>query len=353
MASVNIQDARKSFGTTPIIRGVSIDIRNGEFVVLVGPSGCGKSTLLRMIAGLESIDAGEIRIGDRRVNGLLPKERDIAMVFQNYALYPHLTVAENLAFSLKLSRAPQTEIDEGVARAAKILGLEPLLKRRPKELSGGQRQRVAMGRAIVRNPQVFLFDEPLSNLDAKLRVAMRAEIRELHQRLKATTIYVTHDQIEAMTMADKIVVMHDGVVEQVGAPLELFDRPRNVFVAAFIGSPSMNLLPVKVNSQGVVDNAGNHWAVPGVPGTSGEALTLGVRPEHLRLDPSGVQARVVVVESTGSETHLVVDAAGTKLTCVLRERVNVRPGDHVRLGSDSAHLHLFRADSGERIEQMH
>ncbi|CAN7728768.1 sn-glycerol-3-phosphate ABC transporter ATP-binding protein UgpC [Variovorax sp. LjRoot84] len=353
MATVDIQDATKSFGSTRVIRGVSIDIRDGEFVVLVGPSGCGKSTLLRMIAGLEGIDAGEIRIGGRRVNGLLPKERDIAMVFQNYALYPHLTVADNLAFSLKLRHAPQQEIEQRVARAAKILGLEPLLARLPKQLSGGQRQRVAMGRAIVRDPQVFLFDEPLSNLDAKLRVAMRAEIRELHQRLKATTIYVTHDQIEAMTMADKIVAMHDGVVEQVGTPLELFDRPRNVFVAAFIGSPSMNLLPVKVNDQGVVDNAGNHWAVPGVPATSGQALTLGVRPEHLRLDGAGVEARVVVVESTGSETHLVVDAGGTKLTCVLRERVSVRPGDQVRLGADSAHLHLFRADSGERLEPVH
>ena len=353
MATVDIQDATKSFGSTRVIRGVSIDIRDGEFVVLVGPSGCGKSTLLRMIAGLEGIDAGEIRIGGRRVNGLLPKERDIAMVFQNYALYPHLTVADNLAFSLKLRHAPQQEIEQRVARAAKILGLEPLLARLPKQLSGGQRQRVAMGRAIVRDPQVFLFDEPLSNLDAKLRVALRAEIRELHQRLKATTIYVTHDQIEAMTMADKIVAMHDGVVEQVGTPLELFDRPRNVFVAAFIGSPSMNLLPVKVSDQGVVDNAGNHWAVPGVSATSGQALTLGVRPEHLRLDGAGVEARVVVVESTGSETHLVVDAGGTKLTCVLRERVSVRPGDHVRLGADTAHWHLFRADSGERLEPVH
>ncbi len=306
-----------------------------------------------MIAGLEGIDAGEIRIGGRRVNGLLPKERDIAMVFQNYALYPHLTVANNLAFSLKLRHAPKEEIEQRVARAAKILGLEPLLTRLPKQLSGGQRQRVAMGRAIVRDPQVFLFDEPLSNLDAKLRVAMRAEIRELHQRLKATTIYVTHDQIEAMTMADKIVAMHDGIVEQVGAPLDLFDRPRNVFVAAFIGSPSMNLVPVKFDGQSLVDNAGNHWAAPGVPGTPGQALTFGVRPEHLRLDDSGVQARVHVVESTGSETHLVVDAAGTKLTCVLRERVKVRPGDLVRLGSDSAHVHLFRADSGERIELLH
>ena len=353
MATVEIQDVAKSFGSTQIIRGVSIDIRDGEFVVLVGPSGCGKSTLLRMVAGLEGIDGGEIRIGGRRVNGLLPKDRDIAMVFQNYALYPHLTVADNLAFSLKLRHAPQQETEERVARAAKILGLEPLLTRLPKQLSGGQRQRVAMGRAIVRDPQVFLFDEPLSNLDAKLRVAMRAEIRELHQRLKATTVYVTHDQIEAMTMADKIVAMHDGIVEQVGTPLDLFDRPRNVFVAAFIGSPSMNLLPVKVNGKGVVDNAGNHWTVPGVPATNGQALTLGVRPEHLRLDAEGVEAQVLVVESTGSETHLIVDAGGTKLTCVLRERVSVRPGDQVRLGADSAHVHLFRADSGERLETLH
>ena len=353
MASVDIQDASKSFGNVRVIRSVSIDIRDGEFVVLVGPSGCGKSTLLRMVAGLEGIDSGEIRIGGRLVNGLLPKDRDIAMVFQNYALYPHLTVADNLAFSLKLRHAPRQEIEERVARAAKILGLEPLLARLPKQLSGGQRQRVAMGRAIVRDPQVFLFDEPLSNLDAKLRVAMRAEIRELHQRLKATTIYVTHDQIEAMTMADKIVAMHDGVVEQVGTPLELFDRPRNVFVAAFIGSPSMNLLPVKANGGSVVDDAGNHWKMPAVPATGGQALTLGVRPEHLRLDDAGVAARVLVVESTGSETHLLVEACGTKLTCVLRERVSVRPGDHVRLAADSAQLHLFRTDSGERLAPVH
>ncbi|NPC54917.1 ABC transporter ATP-binding protein [Caenimonas soli] len=353
MATVEIQDAAKSFGNTRVIRGVSIDIRDGEFVVLVGPSGCGKSTLLRMIAGLEGIDAGEIRIGGRRVNGLPPKERDIAMVFQNYALYPHLTVADNLAFSLKLRQAPQQEIEQRVAQAAKILGLEPLLTRLPKQLSGGQRQRVAMGRAIVRDPQVFLFDEPLSNLDAKLRVQMRTEIRELHQRLKATTVYVTHDQIEAMTMADKIVAMHDGVVEQVGTPLDLYDRPRNVFVASFIGSPAMNLLTVKVNGQGVADDAGNHWAVPRVPATSGQTLTLGVRPEHLRLDAAGLEARVQVVETTGSETHLVADAGGTRLNCVLRERVSVRPGDQVRLGVDSTCLHLFRADSGERLEPVH
>src|SRR5215467_12585803 len=243
MASVAIRDVRKAFGAAQVIHGVDIAIDDGEFVVLVGSSGCGKSTLLRMIAGLENITGGEIRIGDRLVNHVPPKERDIAMVFQNYALYPHMTVAANMGFSLKLRGARKEEIAARVARAAEILGLTALLERYPRQLSGGQRQRVAMGRAIVRDPQVFLFDEPLSNLDAKLRVAMRTELKELHQRLKTTSIYVTHDQIEAMTMADKIVVMRDGIVEQQGKPLELYDRPANQFVAGFIGSPAMNFLP--------------------------------------------------------------------------------------------------------------
>ncbi|WP_292243383.1 ABC transporter ATP-binding protein, partial [Mesorhizobium sp.] len=237
MASVAIGDVYKSFGTVEILHGVSVDIDDGEFVTLVGPSGCGKSTLLRMIAGLEKISRGQIAIGDRVVNNVAPKERDVAMVFQNYALYPHMTVAENMAFSLMLKGVSKAESAASVKRAAEILGLVPLLERYPRQLSGGQRQRVAMGRAIVRDPAVFLFDEPLSNLDAKLRVQMRAEIKELHQRLKTTTVYVTHDQIEAMTMADKIVVMHDGLVEQIGPPLELYDRPNNLFVASFIGSP--------------------------------------------------------------------------------------------------------------------
>ncbi|WP_292054056.1 ATP-binding cassette domain-containing protein, partial [Mesorhizobium sp.] len=235
MASVAIGDVYKSFGTVEILHGVSVDIDDGEFVTLVGPSGCGKSTLLRMIAGLEKISRGQIAIGDRVVNNVAPKERDVAMVFQNYALYPHMTVAENMAFSLMLKGVSKAESAASVKRAAEILGLVPLLERYPRQLSGGQRQRVAMGRAIVRDPAVFLFDEPLSNLDAKLRVQMRAEIKELHQRLKTTTVYVTHDQIEAMTMADKIVVMHDGLVEQIGPPLELYDRPNNLFVASFIG----------------------------------------------------------------------------------------------------------------------
>ncbi|TIX59302.1 MAG: ATP-binding cassette domain-containing protein, partial [Mesorhizobium sp.] len=233
MASVAIGDVYKSFGTVEILHGVSVDIDDGEFVTLVGPSGCGKSTLLRMIAGLEKISRGQIAIGDRVVNNVAPKERDVAMVFQNYALYPHMTVAENMAFSLMLKGVSKAESAASVKRAAEILGLVPLLERYPRQLSGGQRQRVAMGRAIVRDPAVFLFDEPLSNLDAKLRVQMRAEIKELHQRLKTTTVYVTHDQIEAMTMADKIVVMHDGLVEQIGPPLELYDRPNNLFVASF------------------------------------------------------------------------------------------------------------------------
>ena len=253
MASVAIRGVKKAFGPHHVIHGVDVEIADGEFVVLVGPSGCGKSTLLRMIAGLENISAGEIRIGDRIVNALPPKQRDVAMVFQNYALYPHMTVADNMGFSMRLRGAAAAEIEERVHRAAEILGLAPYLARYPRQLSGGQRQRVAMGRAIVRDPKVFLFDEPLSNLDAKLRVQMRTEIKALHQRLATTTIYVTHDQIEAMTMADKIVVMHDGRVEQIGTPLELYDRPGNVFVAGFIGSPAMNFFNGTVRRNGATE----------------------------------------------------------------------------------------------------
>ncbi|HEX2725850.1 MAG TPA: sn-glycerol-3-phosphate ABC transporter ATP-binding protein UgpC, partial [Beijerinckiaceae bacterium] len=289
MAAVEIRNVRKAFGATAVIHGVSVDIADGEFVILVGPSGCGKSTLLRMIAGLENITAGEIRIGERVVNNVPPKERDIAMVFQNYALYPHMTVADNMAFSLKLRRAPKAEIDTRVQRAAAILGLSQLLGRYPRQLSGGQRQRVAMGRAIVRDPQVFLFDEPLSNLDAKLRVAMRTEIKELHQRLKTTTVYVTHDQIEAMTMADKIVVMHDGIVEQMGAPLELYDHPDNLFVAGFIGSPAMNFIKGRIDNGGFVADGGLKLPLRSAPAASaGKPAIYGIRPEHFRLAPDGI-----------------------------------------------------------------
>jgi multiple sugar transport system ATP-binding protein len=350
MASVEIRDVRKAYGTTPVIHGVDIDIQDGEFVILVGPSGCGKSTLLRMIAGLENITGGDIRIGDRIVNNVPPKERDIAMVFQNYALYPHMTVAQNMAFSLKLRKAPKTEIDSRVNRASEILGLDKLLDRYPRQLSGGQRQRVAMGRAIVRDPQVFLFDEPLSNLDAKLRVAMRAEIKELHQRLKTTTVYVTHDQIEAMTMADKIVVMHDGIVEQIGSPLELYDRPNNRFVAGFIGSPSMNFIEGKVVGAGFETTSGLHLPLPTRPAASdGTPAVYGLRPEHILLDPEGLPVTVKVVEPTGSETQVFVDAGGQQLVCVFRERVAAGPGETIRIAANPQLVHLFDTKEGKRL----
>lgn len=350
MASVSIRDVWKSYGATPIIHGVDIEIQDGEFVILVGPSGCGKSTLLRMIAGLENITAGEVMIADRVVNNVPPKERDIAMVFQNYALYPHMTVVDNMAFSMKLRGASVAEIKERVDRAAKILSLTPLLERYPRQLSGGQRQRVAMGRAIVRDPQVFLFDEPLSNLDAKLRVQMRTEIKELHQRLKTTTVYVTHDQIEAMTMADKIVVMHDGIVEQVGAPLELYDRPANLFVAGFIGSPSMNFIKGKIDGAGFRADGGFNLPIAEAPaGSSGRSVVYGLRPEAIRLDGAGIEVRVHVVEPMGSETQVVADIGGQNITCVFRERIQAKPGEMIRVMPDAILTHLFEAESGKRI----
>src|SRR5262247_2994108 len=314
MASVTLSRVRKSFGNTEVVHGVDIAIADGEFCVLVGPSGCGKSTLLRMIAGLEDITDGEIAIGSRVVNRVPPKERDIAMVFQNYALYPHMTVFDNMAFSLKLAGRPREEMREKVAAAAKILGLTDFLDRYPRQLSGGQRQRVAMGRAIVRDPQVFLFDEPLSNLDAKLRVAMRTDIKELHQRLTTTTIYVTHDQIEAMTMADRIVVMHDGLVEQIGAPLDLYDRPQNLFVAGFIGSPAMNFLrgTVRANGAAAFEGVGGvRLPLATAPGGSdGRAVVYGVRPEHFVIADDGAAAQVQVIEPTGSELQVVAKLGG-------------------------------------------
>jgi multiple sugar transport system ATP-binding protein len=350
MAAVEIRNVRKAFGTTAVIHGVSVEIADGEFVILVGPSGCGKSTLLRMIAGLENITAGEISIGERVVNNMPPKERDIAMVFQNYALYPHMTVADNMGFSLKLRRAPKAEIDSRVQRAAEILGLSALLQRYPRQLSGGQRQRVAMGRAIVRDPQVFLFDEPLSNLDAKLRVAMRTEIKELHQRLRTTTVYVTHDQIEAMTMADKIVVMHDGIVEQIGAPLDLYDRPNNLFVAGFIGSPAMNFIKGRVANGGFVGEGGLRLPLRSAPAASdGQPAIYGIRPEHFRLTPDGIPVEVVVVEPTGSETQVVVRSDGQEIIAIFRDRVMARPGETIRVAPDRALVHLFDLETGQRL----
>jgi len=354
MASVAIRDVRKAFGALEVIHGVSVLIGDGEFVVLVGPSGCGKSTLLRMIAGLENITSGEIRIGERIVNHLPPKARDIAMVFQNYALYPHMTVAANMGFSLKLRGAPQAEIEQRVQDAADILGLGPLLERFPRQLSGGQRQRVAMGRAIVRDPQVFLFDEPLSNLDAKLRVAMRTEIKELHQRLKTTTVYVTHDQIEAMTMADRIVVMHDGVIEQIGAPLELYDRPRNLFVAGFIGSPAMNFIKgtIRANGRLAFEGAGGvELPLAAAPqGSDGRAVVYGVRPEHFVIADDGADAQVQVIEPTGSELQVVAKLGHEDIIAVFRERHAFKPGDKIRLKPDPRLVHLFDEPTGQRLD---
>ncbi len=350
MASVTIRSVKKRFGETEVLHGVDINIPDGSFTVLVGPSGCGKSTLLRMIAGLENISGGEIDIGGRVVNQVPPKERDIAMVFQNYALYPHMTVRDNMAFSLLLAKKDKSFIDERVNKAAGILGLAPLLERFPRQLSGGQRQRVAMGRCIVRDPQVFLFDEPLSNLDAKLRVAMRTEIKELHQRLKTTSIYVTHDQIEAMTMADQIVVMHDGRIEQTGTPLELYDHPANQFVAGFIGSPSMNFISGTQQGGAMVTASGARLPVAAAQAAhDGRAMVYGIRPEHLDIADDGFEAEVVVIEPTGSETQLFARLGEQEIVAIFRERHAFAPGQKIRLKPRAEVSHLFDASSGQRV----
>ena len=355
MADVSVRRLFKRYGETAVIHGIDVDIADGEFVVLVGPSGCGKSTLLRMIAGLEEITSGDVNIGNQRVNNLSPSQRDIAMVFQSYALYPHKTVEANMGFSLKLRKMNKAEVKRQVADAAEILGLTPYLARYPRALSGGQRQRVAMGRAIVRNPKVFLFDEPLSNLDAKLRVQMRAEIRELHQRLQTTTIYVTHDQIEAMTMADKIVVLNGGHVEQVGSPLDLYDRPKNRFVASFIGSPSMNLLNGEVTALkggfATIMLAGSTLDIPASKELAvGKRISLGIRPEHLKLSDVGLRAKARVVEPTGSEIHGIFQFQDQEITAVFRERHALAPGDEVLLEIQPDKVHIFDKESGERLE---
>ncbi len=353
MAQVAVKDVVKKYGSLQVIHGVNIDIADGEFVVLVGPSGCGKSTLLRMIAGLETISGGEVSIGSRVVNNVLPKDRDIAMVFQNYALYPHKNVADNMGFPLKLKGAPESEIEAKVRKAAEILDLGKLLDRYPKQLSGGQRQRGAMGRAIVRDPQVFLFDEPLSNLDAKLRVTMRVEIKELHQRLKTTTIYVTHDQIEAMTMADKIVVMRDGLVEQIGAPLELYDRPANVFVAGFIGSPAMNFVHGKLaimdGETAFVSDKGTVLPVPAGTAVHSEPVVYGIRPEHIEHRSEGLAATISVLEPTGSETQIFAHIGGDPLNAVVKDRIALRPGETIPLLINRDRVHLFERKSGRRV----
>ncbi|HXE20025.1 MAG TPA: sn-glycerol-3-phosphate ABC transporter ATP-binding protein UgpC [Castellaniella sp.] len=360
MASVQLKAVQKSFGGTQVIRGVDVEVEDGQFVVLVGPSGCGKSTLLRMLAGLEQISGGEILIDGRVVNTLSPKARDVAMVFQNYALYPHMTVFDNMAFSLMLAKTDRAEIRKRVDQASEILGLSQLLARYPRQLSGGQRQRVAMGRAIVRNPQVFLFDEPLSNLDAKLRVQMRAEIRALHQRLQATSVYVTHDQIEAMTMGDLIVVMNDGRVEQQGQPLDLYDRPDNLFVAGFIGSPTMNMLPGVLHRSAEGDHVlfpnGSRLPVPPAArglGQDGQRVIYGVRPEHLTLaaGDEGLEAVVTVVEPTGADTEVHARIDSVDVVAVFRERQSLHPGDTVSLAPEPAFTHLFDEGSGKAMRQ--
>jgi multiple sugar transport system ATP-binding protein len=349
MSTVSFQNIQKSFGATKVIHGIDFEINEGEFMVLVGPSGCGKSTLLRMLAGLEEISEGTIAIDGKVVNEVESKDRDIAMVFQSYALYPHMTVADNMGFSLRLRRADPKLVAERVSQAAKILNLDPYLKRFPRELSGGQRQRVAMGRAIVRDPKVFLFDEPLSNLDAKLRVAMRSEIKALHQRLRTTTVYVTHDQVEAMTMADRIVVMQDGRIEQIGSPLALYDRPDNLFVAQFIGSPAMNVVHGTLRRSGgtahVETEGGVRWPLNGHGGADGQRVVYGVRPEHLSLAGADapVQAQVIVVEPMGSETELLVQAGSAQVIVLLHDRTQVKPGDQIGLRIDIDQVHLFDA----------
>ncbi len=352
MATIKLENIRKSFGDFEVIKGVSLEIADREFVVFVGPSGCGKSTLLRLVAGLEEISAGDLFIDGARMNDVPPAKRGLAMVFQSYALYPHMNVADNMAFSLRLAGEPKAERDRKVGEAARILQLEPLLARKPKELSGGQRQRVAIGRAIVRNPRVFLFDEPLSNLDAALRVQMRLELTRLHDQLQATMVYVTHDQVEAMTLADKIVVLQGGVIEQVGSPLELFHHPVNLFVAGFIGSPKMNFMrtAATVDASGAVVvklPGGGSFEVPVETGTlaTGAQVTLGVRPEHITVSPEGaIGGEVLVVERLGGVTYLHVKVEGGELLTVQTDGESaVRMHDRVRLAPLAEHCHLFDA----------
>ncbi len=359
MAQVHLRSVKKSYDKLEVIHGIDMEIADGEFIVIVGPSGCGKSTLLRMIAGLERITAGEVAIGERVVNELEPKDRDIAMVFQNYALYPHMSVYENMAYGLKIRKLSKDDIDARVRKAAKTLELEKLLDRRPRQLSGGQRQRVAMGRAIVREPAVFLFDEPLSNLDAKLRVQMRLEIKRLQRELGVTSIYVTHDQVEAMTLADRLIVMNAGVADQIGTPMDVYDRPSSVFVAGFIGSPAMNFLAAKVGEGGrtaeLVGMDPARVLLPLVrPPTvqAGTAVTIGLRPEHLQPAADGpLELEVELAEPLGADTLLHGRCAATRELVTVRQdgHVLAKPGEKRRFAIEPGHVHLFDSQSGRRI----
>ena len=360
MASVEIRNAVKFYGSVQALHSVNLAIEDGEFIVLVGPSGCGKTTLLRMIAGLEVISRGDILISEEIVNDLKPKDRDVAMVFQNYALYPHKTVRQNIAFALRMRKVAKDEIGPRVEEAAAVLNLEAYLDRYPRQLSGGQRQRVAMGRALVRRPQLFLFDEPLSNLDAKLRIQMRTEIKALQKQVGTTSIYVTHDQVEAMTLADRVVVMNDGRVEQIGAPMELFEKPANQFVASFIGSPPMNLFSGTIN----VDEGSGRFVPKGAAGAfplppegkhwQEQQIVFGIRPEHISLsaadnDTLDVTAKVKTVEPMGSETLVVIEIDGQDVRVLLRDGTQISAGQNVALVPDPAHIHLFSAESGAAL----
>jgi sn-glycerol 3-phosphate transport system ATP-binding protein len=352
MAKVQLRDVRKSYGDTEVIHGVSIDVADGEFVVIVGPSGCGKSTLLRMVAGLEAITAGEIVIGDRVVNRLEPKDRDIAMVFQNYALYPHMSVFDNMAYGLRIRRLTKSDIEARVKRAAEILELGPLLERKPRQLSGGQRQRVAMGRAIVREPAVFLFDEPLSNLDAKLRVQMRLEIQKLHRRLGTTSLYVTHDQVEAMTLAHRMIVMNAGRAEQIGTPMEVYQNPATVFVAGFIGSPAMNFLPGKADAASRVTLDGGGAITTGAKLAPERRITVGIRPEHFTpCAPSAANlvGSVEMIEALGADTLIHVASAGGSIIARLPHGAPATVGEPIALAAQPGHVYLFDAETGARI----
>ena len=351
MATVELKDVKKSYGKTEVIHGVSVDIEDGEFIVIVGPSGCGKSTLLRMVAGLETVTGGEVQIGGTRVNEKEPMDRDIAMVFQNYALYPHMSVRQNMAYSLKIAKVPQAEMDQKVAEAAKLLQLEPYLDRKPKQLSGGQRQRVAMGRAIVREPAVFLFDEPLSNLDAKLRVQMRLEIKELQGKLGITSLYVTHDQVEAMTMADRMIVMNAGIAEQIGTPLEVYQKPRTLFAAQFIGSPAMNVMEGTLAGGTVTLKNGAQLKTNST--FSGDVM-VGIRPEHVQVDPSGpLELMVKTAEPLGANTLLHGSIAQQLdiFTASLAGVHQLSGSENVlKLNISKEDIHLFDRESGHRLD---
>ncbi len=358
MADVSLREIYKSYGTTEVIHGVSCDIADGEFIVLLGPSGCGKSTMLRMIAGLEKITAGDILIGGKIVNNLEPMERDIAMVFQNYALYPHMTVYKNMAYGLKIRKMSKQEMDRRVQEAAAMLGLTELLQRKPQQLSGGQRQRVAMGRCIVREPQVFLFDEPLSNLDAKLRVQMRLELRTLHETMKITSIYVTHDQVEAMTLGDRLVILNNGYAEQIGSPLDVYEYPQTVFVAGFIGSPSMNFFKARISDDGrtveLPGSNGLQLGEHGIPDHAGRDVTLGIRPEHFVIDENGagsMNLHVNVVETLGADTLVYGNLGETDdfLTVRLSDIHHFKKNTILPLTVPLGKLHLFDTASRKRI----